>query len=379
MERLWRTERGAPLLLFAIPDEAARENRFARGIPYGASLILTHDPQGELRGLDEFVGAHPPVAPVFRAFRVMVGTGFAMPVVSWAGVWALRRRGWGPRADRPALAPAVRLDGTGRLGGHDRRLVRDRDRSPAVHRPRAAAGRRGGRRGAAGACRVHAHAVRRAGRRDPADRVPGGARRGAGGAVPAGGADAGRPGAAWRRLRLPRQGTGPVEAVAGPGVLRRQPARGRVAGLDAGPLRDRPRARRRADRVRGDNRGAAARRLCAARCLLAGGQDRGCAAGAGDRLGPARVAGGGGRHRRDLDRHAAGQRDGARALVHVAAGDPAGADPAGHRSRPAGGPRHARAGGRRHHLVLGAWATPCCRAGCSGAGPRRSTTREDGR
>ncbi len=113
MEGLWRTERGVPLLLFAVPDEQARENRFELGIPYGASLILKHDPQGEVLGLDEFRGEHPPVAPVFYAFRVMVGTGVAMLAVSWAGLWTLRRRGWAPeRLDRrwlrvlTAMAPS---------------------------------------------------------------------------------------------------------------------------------------------------------------------------------------------------------------------------------------------------------------------------------
>jgi cytochrome bd ubiquinol oxidase subunit I len=65
MEGVWETERGAPLLLFALPDEEARENRFAIGIPKLASLILTHELDGEVRGLNEFPGEHPPVAPVF--------------------------------------------------------------------------------------------------------------------------------------------------------------------------------------------------------------------------------------------------------------------------------------------------------------------------
>ena len=104
MEGLWRTERGAPLLLFAIPDGEARENRYAIGVPRGASLILTHDPDGEIKGLDEFRGAHPPVGPVFWSFRVMVGTGMAMLAASWVGLWLLRRRGWTPeRLPRPAL------------------------------------------------------------------------------------------------------------------------------------------------------------------------------------------------------------------------------------------------------------------------------------
>ncbi len=104
MEGVWKTERGVPLLLFALPDGEARENRFELGIPKGASLILKHDPDGEIRGLDEFRGAHPPVAPVFWAFRVMVGTGMAMLAASWLALWLLRRRGWSPAAlPRPLL------------------------------------------------------------------------------------------------------------------------------------------------------------------------------------------------------------------------------------------------------------------------------------
>ena len=104
MEGIWQTERGAPLLLFAWPDEKARENRFAVGIPKGASLILRHDAQGELKGLDDFKGAHPPVAPLFFAFRIMVGTGLLMLAASWLGCWLLMRRGWdGSRLPRLVL------------------------------------------------------------------------------------------------------------------------------------------------------------------------------------------------------------------------------------------------------------------------------------
>ena len=104
MEGVWRTERGAPLLLFAWPDERARENRYALRIPGGASLILRHDAQAEIRGLDEFPNAHPPVAPLFFAFRVMVGTGVLMLAASWIGLWLYRRCGWiAERLPRPLL------------------------------------------------------------------------------------------------------------------------------------------------------------------------------------------------------------------------------------------------------------------------------------
>ncbi|SOD92204.1 cytochrome ubiquinol oxidase subunit I [Caenispirillum bisanense] len=90
MEGVWQTERGAPLLLFALPDAEARANRLEIGIPHGASLILTHDWNGEIRGLNEFE-YHPPVAPVFFGFRVMVGVGLLMLAVSWVAVWQMRK------------------------------------------------------------------------------------------------------------------------------------------------------------------------------------------------------------------------------------------------------------------------------------------------
>lgn len=100
MEGNWETQGNAPLLLFAIPDEAARENRAEIGIPNLASIILTHHADGEIPGLNDFVAEdgtilHPPVAPVFYAFRIMVGTGMAMLLLSWAavGFMAFRRRG----------------------------------------------------------------------------------------------------------------------------------------------------------------------------------------------------------------------------------------------------------------------------------------------
>jgi cytochrome d ubiquinol oxidase subunit I len=93
MEGHWETGGHVPLLLFALPDEKARTNHFELGIPSGASLILRHDPAGVIQGLNDFEGKHPPVAPVFFSFRIMVGTGMAMLAVAWAGAWMLRRRG----------------------------------------------------------------------------------------------------------------------------------------------------------------------------------------------------------------------------------------------------------------------------------------------
>ncbi|KPF50564.1 cytochrome D ubiquinol oxidase subunit I [beta proteobacterium AAP51] len=111
MEGVWETERGAPLLLFAVPDEATRSNHFEIGIPKLASLILTHQLDGELKGLNDFKAAdpaqgynHPPVAPVFYGFRIMVGAGLLMLAFSWAGLWLYRRRAWvAEKLPRPLL------------------------------------------------------------------------------------------------------------------------------------------------------------------------------------------------------------------------------------------------------------------------------------
>lgn len=97
MEGVWETRKGAPLLLFAWPDAGTRSNHFEIAIPKMASFILTHDFDGEIKGLNEFPNAHPPVAPVFWAFRIMVGVGMLMLAVSWAGWWLGRRAGWVPR------------------------------------------------------------------------------------------------------------------------------------------------------------------------------------------------------------------------------------------------------------------------------------------
>ncbi|MBS3895670.1 cytochrome ubiquinol oxidase subunit I [Silanimonas sp.] len=93
IEAIWETDRGVPLVLFGFPDEEERTTHFPIQIPYLASIILTHEMDGELKGLNEFEGVHPPVAPVFFAFRIMVGIGMLMLVVGFWGAWRLKRHG----------------------------------------------------------------------------------------------------------------------------------------------------------------------------------------------------------------------------------------------------------------------------------------------
>ncbi|MCJ8285920.1 cytochrome ubiquinol oxidase subunit I [Halomonas sp.] len=93
MEANWETQSGVPLLLFAWPDKEAQENHFEIGIPRLASLILTHDLDGEVPGLKEVpVEEQPPVWFVFWSFRAMVGMGMLMIAVAFTGLW-LRRGG----------------------------------------------------------------------------------------------------------------------------------------------------------------------------------------------------------------------------------------------------------------------------------------------
>ncbi|WP_137920984.1 cytochrome ubiquinol oxidase subunit I [Hydrogenophaga sp. 2FB] len=92
LEGIWHTEKSAPLTLFGFPDEAAGTTHYAVKIPKLGSLILAHDVDAEIKGLNEFPDAHPPVAPIFWAFRVMVGVGSLMLVVAWTAAWRLWRQ-----------------------------------------------------------------------------------------------------------------------------------------------------------------------------------------------------------------------------------------------------------------------------------------------
>jgi len=93
MEGIWKTEKGAPAVLFGLPNAKTQSNDFEIAIPKLASIYLTHKADGEIKGIDAFADRHPPVAPLFFAFRIMVGVGLLMLAVSWVGAWQLRRRG----------------------------------------------------------------------------------------------------------------------------------------------------------------------------------------------------------------------------------------------------------------------------------------------
>ena len=93
IEARWDTVSRAPLTLFAIPDPKAETNRYEIAVPDLGSLILTHDPNGVVRGLNDWpADQRPPVAIPFFVFRIMVGLGIVMLATVIAGL-SLRVRG----------------------------------------------------------------------------------------------------------------------------------------------------------------------------------------------------------------------------------------------------------------------------------------------
>ncbi len=99
MEANWETRSHAPLVLVAHPNQTTRSNDYALEIPALASWFVTGSVDGVVPGLNDYIGNHPPVAPVFWGFRIMVGMGLMMLAVSWVGAYVLwrQRNGQPPR------------------------------------------------------------------------------------------------------------------------------------------------------------------------------------------------------------------------------------------------------------------------------------------
>ncbi len=109
MEGHFDTRQGAPLVLLGLPDMAAGEMRLAAKIPKLGSLILTHELDGEVRGLNAWPREQWPNVPlVFFSFRVMVAMGLAMLVVGLLSLWLRFRQ---RLFDAPLFHKVVRLMG----------------------------------------------------------------------------------------------------------------------------------------------------------------------------------------------------------------------------------------------------------------------------
>jgi cytochrome d ubiquinol oxidase subunit I len=96
LEGQFKTEKAAPLRIGGLPNERTQETPYALEIPYALSLLAFHDPQAEVKGLEEWPKTDwPPVAVVHIAFQIMVGCGTAMAAISLLAAllaWLGRRR-----------------------------------------------------------------------------------------------------------------------------------------------------------------------------------------------------------------------------------------------------------------------------------------------
>jgi len=94
IEGVWHTQSGAPLLLFALPDQDAETNYWSIAIPHLASVLNTHQWNGIMIGLDTVPKEDRPfVAIPFFSFRIMVGlAGIMLVIVLWGTYLFLRKR-----------------------------------------------------------------------------------------------------------------------------------------------------------------------------------------------------------------------------------------------------------------------------------------------
>jgi cytochrome d ubiquinol oxidase subunit I len=100
IEGHWQTNppgQGASWAVLAWPDARLERNDWAIEIPYVLSLLATHDPTGQVKGLQAFPpDQRPPALPLlFYSFRVMVAIGFYfLFLAAWTG-WVRIKGGKG--------------------------------------------------------------------------------------------------------------------------------------------------------------------------------------------------------------------------------------------------------------------------------------------
>jgi cytochrome bd ubiquinol oxidase subunit I len=89
MESLWETQHGAPFTIIQFPSSCDERNSTeAIKIPKMLSVLATHDPDAEVKGLKAFPKEdRPPVLPTFLSFRTMVGLGFFLILLSLLAVY----------------------------------------------------------------------------------------------------------------------------------------------------------------------------------------------------------------------------------------------------------------------------------------------------
>jgi cytochrome bd ubiquinol oxidase subunit I len=100
-EALWETERGAGFSLFAVGDVENGRNHINIQLPHMLSVLTTNTWNGEVRGINDIQAEYeqtygpgsyiPVVGVIYWSFRLMVGAGMLMILVSVVGLWLLRR------------------------------------------------------------------------------------------------------------------------------------------------------------------------------------------------------------------------------------------------------------------------------------------------
>jgi cytochrome d ubiquinol oxidase subunit I len=111
IEGRWQTEQPARLVLFAWPDAANERNAFELALPFLGSLVVAGNMSSTEPGIVTVpVDERPPFLIPFYAFRVMVGVGVVMLVISWAGLWLMLRGRLRPPAATASRVPSSRSD-----------------------------------------------------------------------------------------------------------------------------------------------------------------------------------------------------------------------------------------------------------------------------
>jgi cytochrome d ubiquinol oxidase subunit I len=93
MEGLFRSERGAPLVIIGTPDTERRRLESAIEMPHALSLLTSRRWDAEIRGLDSIpVDRWPDSVPlVYYAYHIMVGVGTLLLVLAALAVLLVRR------------------------------------------------------------------------------------------------------------------------------------------------------------------------------------------------------------------------------------------------------------------------------------------------
>lgn len=131
-EAHFHTQAGSPFYLGGLPDPTTQTVPYSLVIPNGLSLLVHHDPQAVVKGLDQFPRDQwPPIPVVHVAFQLMVGSGFALMGVAIWSVWRWRRHAE-PFRSRPFLWALVTVSPLGFLAIEAGWVVTEVGRQPWI-------------------------------------------------------------------------------------------------------------------------------------------------------------------------------------------------------------------------------------------------------